>query len=123
MCFLRESAVGRGVGTRGAGTSLSATAWGVSDAVPRDRKARPLEIVAGDSQLLHHGVRSRARHPEASSHGTNHAAGLPEDTQDVFPLDLFERRAAGNWYSERALEHSEHAYKLAKKSTISPGRS
>ncbi len=56
-------------------------------------RSKKSKILAGDSQLLHHGVQGRARHPETDGGGADHTPGFLEHADDVFTLHLGKRAA------------------------------
>ncbi len=65
------------------------------------RAGAPLKIGARDAQLFHHGVQRGPRHSQAIGGGADHAAGFPEDPQDMIALHFFKRRVAAVFRSVR----------------------
>jgi hypothetical protein len=57
------------------------------------------EILARDAKPAHHGVQRRSRQSEAGGRGADHAAAFPQRPDDMFPLHMLERGAAGGFRS------------------------
>ena len=70
---------------------------GQTDDMRSNDGVRSLKILAGDPQFPHHGIQSRAWHAQTSGRFADHLARLPQHPDDVFPLHLLERIAAGGF--------------------------
>jgi len=55
------------------------------------------EILAGDAELPHHGVQRGPMQSEAGGGRRNYAAAFLKHTDDMLPLHLLERGAAGGF--------------------------